>query len=273
MSEEPIKGDNKKSSRVQTKRLRYPTLPLEEVVAKVNQIFEEEGPEPMATEVAIQAIGYTNTRSGAAGLTMAALRLFGLLEVPKRAYVQVAEEFKDFLYHPDEAEKARIAEHWLRTPKAFSDVLKEHPLDRMPSARNLKYELVQKGLSPPKADECITTLEQSIAFVRRLYRDAELIETDPDDGDPYHPESGSSESVEGQMHATLAPVTGDATGSVTAPPSRQTAPDMESIPVRLKGGRRAIIQLPTPLYESDKAVIIAMLSAVITDDDEGGEQV
>ena len=124
---------------------------------------------------------------------------------------------------------------------------------------NLKFDLIQRGFNPSTADECVTSFRDSVNYAR-FYDQAKSAATEPEE--PFGTEiieSDSRSNVHTQQIASNAQTT-------TMRMSVDTKSDQ--IPIRLPGGRRAWLVVPTPFYESDKKRIVAHLDLLLTDVEE-----
>jgi hypothetical protein len=234
---------------------RAPSIPLDEAIERTLRVYEKEKRHPTPTEVVAQDIGYKSANNGAALAVLASLRYYGLLERPEDGKLSVSKDVENYRYSPDEKTKRDLLLKWLRTPQVFADLLDRYA-GGLPSDANLRFDLINRGFSPPAAESVISVFRRSAAF-------ANLEE--PQD-------ERTSTPVESELSVT-APSDSALTGAVAsrtiAPPVPQLdLPDdgTDKIPVRLSGGRRAWLIIPTPFFESDKARLKAQIDLLLSED-------
>src|SRR5690606_35738424 len=115
----------------------------------------------------------------------------------------------------------------------------------LPSEANLRHELItQRGFSPQAAGVAQAAFRRSVEFVGYFDHDRSA-ETLVD-------ESGSPDEAPAQV-ASTPPALREMTGPTVSTPADGTDDvEVDRIPVRLPGGRRAWLLIPTPFYSSDK---------------------
>jgi hypothetical protein len=234
---------------------RAPSIPLDEAIERTLRVYEKEKRHPTPTEVVAQDIGYKSANNGAALAVLASLRYYGLLERPEDGKLSVSKDVENYRYSPDEKTKRDLLLKWLRTPQVFADLLDRYP-GGLPSDANLRFDLINRGFSPPAAESVISVFRRSAGF-------ANLDEPQ---------EERTSTPVESEPSAVV-PAPSDLSGAVASRTIASSMPQSDlpddgtdKIPVRLPGGRRAWLIIPTPFYESDKARLKAQIDLLLSED-------
>lgn len=267
---------------------RFPTLALEEAISRAEKIYKAEGRHPTAVEVMLKHLGY-NSKNGASVQVIASLRYWGLIDRPKEGFLAVTKEFEQFHYAPDEKFRQKLLIGFFTSPPLFAELLTRYG-DRLPSDASLKFDLIQRGFLPSAADVCLNVFKKSMEYCNyNLSANVELrsdenegeneqAEGDEEDGPNETDLSAEVGSVPANSEADtkrggLAPRQSiDATapkGSSTVGTHLQLGDvgEMDQIPVRLGGGRRAWLVIPSPFYEADKARLKAQIELLLADDE------
>jgi hypothetical protein len=145
-------------------RSRYPAIPLPEAVAKVEKIYEQEGPNAMSSEVAAKHMGYGGL-NGASLTSLAALKKYGLLEgraedlrVSKDGIVIVSDRKAD-----DQTERqAALSAAFLSDP-LFKEL--DERFAGKTTEINVTSYLQKKGFAPPAARSAARSYLESSTFV------------------------------------------------------------------------------------------------------------
>lgn len=249
---------------------RAPSAPLSEALDQALKIYEKESCHSTPVDVAAGHLGYKGAANGSASMALATLRYYGLIERPKEGFLNVTRDVEAFKYAPDEEARRKQIRVWLRNPQIFSDILDKYP-GGLPSDKTIKYDLIQKGFAPSAADICVSAFLSSVEYAKYFDDVGFDVETKEDStsssdasGQTGSPDSGQSQTV--AVLSSALPVVGLPLTSPTAPvPS-----DVDRIPVRLAGGRRAWIEVPTPFYKADKKRLIDQIQLLLTEDEEEG---
>lgn len=231
---------------------RAPSMPLDEAIEKTTRVYEREHRHAAPVDAVAQSLGYSGAKNGAALQALASLRYYGLIERPADGQVQVSKDFESYSFAPDEKLKHELRVRWLKAPPIFLELLEKFP-GELPSDPTLKFALIQRGFTPTAADDCVTVFRKSVEFAR-YYQDMSANEEEEEAATLPASASTSSSSV------------------VTASKSLPTAPpltstDIDRIPVRLSGNRRAWIEIPLPFFEADKDRLKAQIDLFLTDDE------
>jgi hypothetical protein len=229
-------------------------MPLDEAIEKTTRVYEREHRHAAPVEAVAQSLGYSSAKNGAALQALASLRYYGLIERPADGQVQVSKDFESYSFAPDEKLKQELRVRWLKSPPIFLELLDKFP-GELPSDPTLKFTLIQRGFTPTAADECVAVFRKSVEFAR------------------YYQELSSVEDEE-EVVVSTAPVAAPAPLAGVSPPflqqpsvSSSTSTDVDRIPVRLSGSRRAWIEIPLPFFEADKDRLKAQIDLLLTDDE------
>lgn len=243
---------------------RAPSISLDEAIDRVMKAYDKERLHPAPTEVVAQNLGYKGASSGSALSAMASLRYYGLLERPSDGLLAVTKDVEALKFAPDEDLKRSLLLSFLRRPAIFSELLEKYATG-LPSDANLKYDLIQRGFLPPSAGDVVSVFRRSVEFTRYF-------------------ESNDAESAPALSVPTPAEVQ-ELPQTLAAEPlallmAGQKGPrseawddaDCDRIPVRLRGGRRAWLVIPTPFFNADKARLKAQIDLLLTEDDIEDEE-
>lgn len=243
---------------------RAPSVDLENALTKALAIYGKEGKHTIPADIAAKHMGYKDSNNGAALRALASLKSFGLIDRPKNGLVTVKKEVEDYSFTPDQAHRQQLLYSWLRNPRIYQELLERFG-DRLPSDETLRYELIQKGFNPNAAEECRDTFKASVTFAGFYTRS-------PTAGDSASASVESSPAAEvPEAISTRSAIPTGSAGVGTFAPAANVRTDVDRIPVRLKNGRRAWLELPMPFYEADRELIKAHLALVPVDEEEAKE--
>ncbi|WP_038484249.1 hypothetical protein [Collimonas arenae] len=243
---------------------RSPNMPLDDALARALKVYQAEGRHSAPNEVVMKHLGY-NGKNGAALQAVASIRYWGLVERPRDGQLMVSKTFEDFQFTPDPAHKQELLIGFLKSPPLYAELLEKYA-DRLPSDGNLKFDLIQRGFDPAAADTVVGIFKRSVEFVR--YYDVV--------GQP----KGQVESVVEKTTEDIVTEGGDIRPQVA--PVGQELPryqfsgvsgshldeGMDRVPVKLAGGRRAFLEIPTPFYLADKERLKAYIDFHLADDED-----
>jgi len=230
---------------VRKKSPRAPSIPLSEAIEAAIKIYEKEHRHSAPTEAVAQHLGYKGANNGAALRLIAAVRYYGLLERPADGQLAVAKEVESYQFAPSEEIRRGLLRQWLKTPPIFGELLEKYP-NALPSDQTLRYDLIQKGFLPDAVDSVVAALRNSVEFSHFYDSDSkEFGQAPPSTSRP--PSETPADVADGRP---------------------QVASNMDRIPVRLPGGRRAFLEIPSPFYEADKERIKKQVDLLLTQEDE-----
>lgn len=228
---------------------RAPSLALSEAIEGALKIYEKERRHAVPVEVVAQHLGYKNANNGAAMKAMASIRYFGLLERPQDGRLAVAKDVEDYRFAPSDQLRGELLRRWLKTPPIFAELLEKFS-DGLPSDGNLRFELIQRGFFPDAAESLLPVLKNSVEFARYYEQ-------------PRAPTSAAETLTEEKANPLS-----DAQSDLKPRSSEMAIEDADRIPVRLAGGRRAWLEIPTPFYEADKLRLKKQIDLLLTEEDE-----
>ena len=243
-----IRPERKKSPRA-------PSIALDEALERVLLVYEKEKRHAVPIEVVVQDMGYKSANNGAALAVLASIRYYGLLEKPHEGKLAVSKEFESYRYAPDDEVKRALLLKWLRSPQVFADLIDRYP-GGFPSDKSLRFDLMDRGFSPASADSVVSVFRRSIEFVGFDHTAAAAV-------------AETSRQALSDEPAALKATTANALRPKVAPktPSSESQHDGDDkIPVRLTGGRKAWLIVPTPFYQADKARLKAQIDLLLTED-------
>lgn len=246
---------------------RAPSLALEDALSKALTIYEKEGRHPAPADVVARHIGYKSANNGSALSAIASLKYFGLLERVKDGSVAVSGDVEEYKYAPEKSVRLGLLNKWLKEPQLFSTLLEDYK-GRLPSDATLRFDLIRKrAFNPAAADSCVSVFLRSVEFVNQAGGIEEREGSDSGDqltgstaASMLEADPGSGDTQRELVQASSPPTDSAADVSLLAVGDR--------IPVRLRGGRRAWLEIPVPFYEADKELLRAQISLLITNDDE-----
>jgi hypothetical protein len=237
-------------------------MALGDAIEKVGRIYDRERCHAAPIDGVAQHIGYKSAANGAALAAMASLKYYGLVDRPREGMIAVSKDFEAFRFAPTEVIKQGLITKWLKSPSVFTELLEKYP-ESLPSDATLKFDLIQKGFSPAAADVCLQVFRKSVDYAKYFDASQSPLPVAEDFGNPEDDES-SPEQATGSALGQRASLTN--TGSATA--AATIKDDIDRIPVRLAGGRRAWIEVPMPFYEADKERLKKQIDLLLTDNDD-----
>lgn len=247
---------------------RAPTMALDEALERAMRAYDKERLHAAPTDVVAQNIGYKGVSSGSALAALASLRYYGLLERPSDGLLAVSKDVEAFRYSPSEDLKRSFLFNFLRKPALFAELLDKFS-SGLPSDANLKYELIQRGFLPATASSVVSVFRRSVEFSgyfnfnkgeESLVADAAGVES-ADEVELKMPAISTAPLV---MEKDAVPV---GRPTITPPPATEDA-EYDRIPVRLSGGRRAWLSIPTPFFMADKQRLKAQIDLLLTAEDD-----
>lgn len=241
---------------------RAPSISLDEAFARVMKVYDRERLHAAPTEVVAQHLGYKSANNGSALSTLASLRYFGLLERPKEGMLAVAKEVESYTFAPDEKLRRSLLLGFLGRPALYSELLGKYE-SGLPSDANLKFELIQRGFAPQAAESALVVFKRSVIFADYYGEESsdEVEEDAYNDSQSSFPVPNDSQSAADKVGLTV-PL------SATTRQVEADDDELDRIPVRLPGGRRAWLLIPTPFYDADKARLKAQIDLLLTLEDE-----
>jgi len=242
---------------VRKKSPRAPSLALDDAIERVMRVYDRERRHPAPTDVVAQHLGYKSANNGAALAAIATLRSYGLLDKAGDGKLAVPREVEDYRFMPDESMKSALRQRWLTTPTAFRDLLQKYG-SALPSDATLRVDLIGRGFSPASAETTLQIFKKSIEFAGAVEDHKPGAEISTGDAGEDAPSSPGLRSVSPVLVSQASVTDGAA----------RLHNGIDRIPVRLSGGRRAWVEIPTPFFSADKDRMKAQIDLLLTDDDE-----
>lgn len=245
---------------------RAPSVALGDAIERVLKIYKQENRHATPPDVLAQHLGYKGANNGSFVGTMATLGYYGLVERTKDGQYAVSKSVESYQYAPEESIRRKLLIDWLKTPAVFAGLLEKYG-DRLPSDGNIKYDLIQRGFAPQAAEACVNVFRRSVEYVD--YFDTSAIETTP--VEPVRAEVVEVSDVEQPPGANTDAASDRSRDQSSVPrpvpASNYDAVEGDRIPVRLAGGRRAWIEVPSPFYQADKRRLISQIELLLADDE------
>jgi hypothetical protein len=255
---------------------RAPSIPLEDAINKALTIYDKDRRNPTSIEIMAQHMGYKDAKNGAALGALASLKYYGLLEKISNGKLAVTKDVESYKFAPTDQLKSTQLIDWLKTPPIFMELLTKYQTG-LPSEATLKYDLIQKGFSSEAANICLQTFVRSVNYAKPMLNGVELTESNNDAASKDSNiratigEPPSLQNPAPQFNPVPKP-SNTQPGSVVGLSEEigrvPTKLEIDRIPVRLSGGRRAWIEVPIPFYNLDKERLIAQINLLITDDSD-----
>lgn len=253
---------------------RAPSISLDDAIEKAGKIYDKDRCHAAPIDGVAQHIGYKNAGNGAALSALASLKYYGLIDRPKEGMAAVSKQYEAFRFAPSETIKHELITKWLKAPPVFAELLGKYT-EGLPSDKTLIFDLIQNGFAPGPAESCVQIFRKSVDFAHYFDCVEESFIEEPEAVMTEAPESTLTPSVvaqsspEVQIASTGVQVT---TTTSAIQPTSQVSETVDRIPIRLAGGRRAWIEIPTPFYGADKERLKKQIDLLITDDEENPDE-
>ncbi|TEA79925.1 hypothetical protein [Allopusillimonas ginsengisoli] len=245
---------------------RAPSISLEEAVDRVRNVYDVEGSRAAPTEAVAQHMGYKGANNGAALQALASAKYFGLLEKPEDGRIRVTEGFEQFLLAREEVQRKSRLVQFLRNPPLYAELLARYK-KLTTSTDALRSDLIKRGFNPIAAEVALAAFLKSVEYAdyssnNGASSDVVTLSTDltvnSDNGvtaaTALSDDASGRTSLAAGAFASLSPV----------PTPLWLDAGMDSIPVRLPGGRKAWLAIPTPFYADDKQRLKAQIDLLLT---------
>jgi hypothetical protein len=121
------------------------------------------------------------------------------------------------------------------------------------------------GFKPQAADGVVRNFRESVQFTG-YYETSDVVVTEPvGEQEPFIPQHDTNTPEQTQ---TPQPQSKQSLLTTRHVASHAETANIDRIPVRLTGGRRAWIEIPVPFYDNDKNVIKAQIDLIISDEED-----
>ncbi len=237
---------------------RAPSMALDEALERAMKAYDKDRLHPSPTDVVAQNLGYKGINNGSALSALASLRYFGLVERPSDGMLAITKDVETYKFAPDPAQKQAVLERFLKNPALYAELLEKFP-GGLPSDGNLRFDLIQRGFSAQTADVALSAFKRSVDFVGYF--------------STQRPIGAPTSDLKQEIDVATSP----SSPSPVEPVQKQAVrpkvltdvdEDMDNIPVRLPGGRRAWLLIPSPFFEGDKVRLKAQIDLLLTQDEE-----
>jgi len=232
-------------------------MALDEAIEKAVRVYEKERRHPAPTDLVAKHMGYKGANSGSALQAIASMRYYGLMERQGEGKLAVAKEVESYNFAPSDAIRRELLIRWLKAPQIFADLLEKYN-DGLPSDANLRYDLIQRGFLPIGAESLIPVFRRSVEFVRYF---------ESQQAGPQNPELPSPKA---EVPSPEALQEKNESPPASYPPVVESIPEagnLDRIPVRLSGGRRAWLVIPEPFFDADKKRLKDQIDLLLTEDE------
>lgn len=228
----------------------YPAISLDAAVQRAKELWDEEKQYPAPAETAVKHWGYRSL-NGPAGLALAALKKFGLVEYEGSGsdrLVQLTDLAVEIIANPDQQAKAAAIQTAALQPAIHKELWDKYG-SSLPSNDNLKWELTrQRNFTNTGATEFIREYRRTIAVAQLAGTDSVATQT---------PESETQDDSH------------DEEERVTSPPARrQPRPHRMSesnanvLTIPLPGRTPVIIEGDFPISDQQWDQLMAVLNAM-----------
>lgn len=242
---------------------RAPSIALGDAIEKISKIYDMDRCHAAPLDGVARHIGYKDAGNGRALSALASLGYYGLLERPKEGMAAVSKDVEVFRFAPNETIKRTLKTKWLKTPLIFAELLEKYP-EGLPSDATLKFELIQRGFAPNAADQCLQVFLRSVEYAQYFEQSqgAEAESLVNADAETANNETRQTSAIDPGIDSTPASTPLQPIAKFTS------SDDVDRIPIRLAGGRRAWIEIPMPFYEADKERLKKQIDLLLTNDEE-----
>lgn len=220
-------------------------MALDQAIEGAIKVYEKEHRHTAPVEAVAQHLGYKSANNGAAVKAMASIRYYGLLERPSEGQLAVVKDVESYQYAPSPEVRQELIRKWLKTPAVFAELLDKFR-EGLPSDATLRFELIQRGFLPDAVDTVVAVFRSSVDFARYYEKPSDEPHAAP----------------------TLEDLKRDAADVVETVRSVENSPNVDRIPIRLPGNRRAWLEIPSPFYEADKDRLRRQIDLLLTQEDE-----
>jgi len=213
------------------------------------------------------AWGYTNPGGGTAGVTLAALKKFGLLteeKVAEKRVVRLSELALEIILSP---ERERAVRQAALLPPLHREMWDKYG-NNLPSDQNLRWQLIQKGFTEAGANDFLKEYRDTIAFARLEAGAGVVQETTEPFVDPDEAPVLPDRQVVVGPHAQLPQPVGVRRGWEPVPPEVHGL----RMPFRLAGGEVVYLEGEFPItnaaFENLLQILDVMRPGLVRPDDQ-----
>lgn len=230
---------------------RAPTMSLQEAIKYGNLVYDIAGLHVIPIDAAAEALGYKDSRSGAAQVRLATLKQYGILHKHGKSEIAVSEDIQTIRFSPALDEQYSAANTLFRTPSIFSDILEKYN-DSPPDDSVIRFDLIGLGFNREGADLVLKCFRESYDYISNISIDQTPQSSDHD--------------VDVQEDVTTQPQ-GDEKGGVNPVDAVLSQVGYENMLIRLPNKRKAMLSIPDDFNAKDKSALISQVSAIWIEDD------
>lgn len=245
---------------------RAPSMVLSEALDRAMKAYDKDRLHAAPTEIVAQNIGYKNANSGTALSAIASLRYYGLLDRQRDGFLIVTKDVETYRYAPSEDQKQQLLVQFLRTPPLYADLLAKYG-SGLPSDATLKFDLIQRGFIPSAADTALSVFKQSVDFVKYFEYSTSKGLTTSELPPTNEPMADEDEDPLASLPSVIVSANVQSQRLKQAESTVEPDDEMDKIPVRLTGGRRAWLLIPTPFFAADKIRLKAQIDLLLAEDE------
>jgi hypothetical protein len=239
---------------------RAPSIALDDAIDRALKIYEKERRHAAPTEIVAQHLGYKSANNGAALAVLASLRYYGLVERPQEGQLAVAKDLETYQYAPSDSVRKEILGRWLKSPPVFAELLDKYQ-DGLPSDPNLRFDLIQRGFTPVAAESVLVVFKRSVEFTNHFEQIPSQVAVIAEETPSKTAPQAISQTATEYVNDGTQPFSPSSTDS-------RVGDGVDRIPVRLSGGRRAWLEIPSPFFAADKLRLKSQIDLLLTEEDE-----
>lgn len=174
---------------------RYPRVSLDSAVQYATLLYHGVHRSVVDTNSAYKIMGFSG-KTGASATAMGGVRQFGLVD-GLRGDLKISSLALRILEPENEAEKVEALREASTNPEVFRRII-DHFDGSIPAADEAIRALLirQLNFSPTGADDCISSLRETLAFVGEMPSGAEFTNEDSEAPEPIEPATGAAARIE-----------------------------------------------------------------------------
>lgn len=255
------------SEPIRKKSPRAPSISLDEALDRALKVYDKERLNPAPADVVAQGMGYKDANNGRALSAIASVRYYGLMERHSDGRLGVTKDVESYKYAPSEEMRRAYLKRFVAAPALFAELLERYA-SGLPSDGNLRYELIQRDFLPATAESLVAILRRSFDFAGVYDEEPQDLEVSAPEGDESAVFASAPQEVAASTTAVAPAQVSQQRSSTFFEAEDSSVEGHDRIPVRLSGGRRAWLLIPSVFREADKQRLKAQIDLLLTEDDE-----
>ncbi len=237
---------------------RAPLLNLQDAIKFGLDIYEGAGLHPIPIDAAAEAIGYKDSRNGAAQQRLATLKQYGILQKEGKANIAVSKEIQTLKFAPSDEERFKAAEVLFKTPSVYQSLLDKYN-NAPPNDKILRFDLINMGFSPDGAEAVLKCFSESYDYIKNIKKDEEILLPKIDDMPNQNENNGDIlESNPDQEQSTKL----NHKENTDYPTS-----EIQNLLFRLPHKRTANLSIPADFSEKDKIALLEQVKTIWIDEE------